>query len=78
MLPSFYDFILINTLFKTILLLDELSQNRKKSRKILPIERAWDISDGGVYSTRGIFYIKKTNLKITTPPSLTFSKKVSC
>ncbi len=36
MLPSLNDFILKHTPFKTILFLDELSQNRKKSRKILP------------------------------------------
>jgi hypothetical protein len=57
MLPSLNDFIFINTLFKTILFLDELSQNRKKSRKICAyIERTWDTSGGGVYSTRGILY----------------------
>jgi hypothetical protein len=50
MLPSLNDFILINTLFKTILFLDELSQNRKKAEKSVPtLKGLGDISGGGVY-----------------------------
>ncbi len=60
MLPFLNDFILINILFKTILFLDELSQNRKKSRKILPKLKGLGTSVVGEFIVPEEYFIFKT------------------
>jgi hypothetical protein len=48
MFPSLKLLILLNTLLKTILFLDELSQNRNKAEKCVPILEKLGISvEGG-------------------------------
>jgi hypothetical protein len=54
-------------MFKTVLFLDELSQNRKKAKiSVSKIERAKDISGGGRLYWGLFFNQIGTNLNVTT------------